>query len=44
MIGDILQVDQGTEDENGAPMCLVYCRNLDGSTRWSTLVYEYEIE
>ena len=43
-IGDIVEIDQGTEDESGAPMSLVYCCNPDGSTRWSALVYDYEIE
>ena len=44
MIGDTVQLDQGTEDENGTPMSLVYCRNPDGSARWSALVYDHEIE
>ncbi len=43
-IGDVVQLDQGTEDENGRPMSLVYCRNADGSVRWSALVYDHEIE
>ena len=43
-LGDIVELDQGTEDENGTPMSLVYCRNPDGSTRWGALVYDYEIE
>lgn len=43
-IGDIVELDQGTEDENGTPMSLVYCRNPDGGTRWGALVYDYEIE
>jgi len=44
VIGDLVQLDQGTEDENGRPMSLVYCRNPDGSARWSALVYDDEIE
>ena len=44
MLGDVVQLDQGTEDENGMPMSLVYCRNPDGSERWSALVYDHEIE
>lgn len=44
VIGDVVQLDQGTEDENGIPMSLVYCRNPDGSERWSALVYNHEIE
>ena len=43
-IGDVVQLDQGTEDDNGMPMSLVYCRNPDGSIRWSALVYDHEIE
>jgi hypothetical protein len=42
-IGDVVQLDQGTEDENGRPMSLVYCRNADGSVRWSAVVYDHEI-
>jgi hypothetical protein len=44
MIGDVVQLDQGSVDENGAPMSLVYCWNPDGSIRWGALVYDYEIE
>jgi len=44
VVGDVVQLDQGTEDENGKPMSLVYCRNPDGSQRWSALVYDHEIE
>ena len=44
VIGDIVELDQATEDEKGQPMSLVYCRNPDGSTRWGALVYDYEIE
>ena len=44
VIGDVVPLDQGTEDENGKPMSLVYCRNPDGSKRWSALVYDDEIE
>jgi hypothetical protein len=43
-IGDIVELDQGAEDENGLPMSLVYCRNPDGSTRWDALVYDYEFK
>jgi hypothetical protein len=43
VIGDIVELDQATEDEKGQPMSLVYCRNPDGSTRWGALVYDYEI-
>jgi hypothetical protein len=28
-IGAIVEIDQGTEDESGAPMSLVYCCNPD---------------
>ena len=42
-IGDVVQLDQGTEDTNGTPMSLVYCRNADGSLRWGALVYDHEI-
>ncbi len=44
MIGDVAQLDQGTEDENGTPMSLVYCWNPDGSIRWGALVYDHEIQ
>jgi len=44
VIGDVVELDQGTEDERGMPMSLVYCRNADGSERWSALVYDHEIE
>jgi hypothetical protein len=44
VIGDVVLIDQGTADDNGMPMSLVYCRNPDGSTRWSALVYDHEIE
>jgi hypothetical protein len=44
VIGDVVQLDQGTEDEKGMPMSLVYCRNPDGSQRWSAFVYDHEIE
>jgi len=44
MIGDVVQIDQGTEDGNGRPMSLVYCRNPDGSERWSALVYDHEMK
>ncbi len=42
-IGDVVQLDQGTEDANGTPMSLVYCLNPDGSLRWGALVYDHEI-
>ena len=44
VIGDVVQLDQGTKDENGMPMSLVYCRDADGSMRWSAMVYDHEIE
>jgi len=43
-VGDVVQLDQGTQDEDGRPMSLVYCRNPDGSLRWGALVYDHEIE
>ena len=43
-IGDVVHLDQGTEDEDGTPMSLVYCLNPDGTKRWGALVYDYEIE
>jgi len=43
-IGDVVQLDQGTVDEYGVPMSLVYCWNPDGSIRWGALVYDNEIE
>lgn len=44
VVGDVVQLDQGTEDDDGTPISLVYCRNPDGSERWRALVYGHEIE
>ena len=41
--GDIVVLDQGTVSSDGQPMCLVYSKREDGSTRYEALVFETEL-
>jgi hypothetical protein len=43
-IGELVQVDQGLAGPEGAQMYMVYCRNPDGSTRWTADIFDSELE